>query len=107
MRKTALAYALTITLAVPAEAQRVRILQVAVKLAAQTPLAAPQTDSGCSPTPTCAHAERQQRPGRGATWILVAVSAAVVLAVVASDRASRPEPDGRGPATPARIQISN
>ena len=107
LRQTALAFALIVALAVPAEAQQVRILEAAVKLAAETPLAAPQTDNGCSPAPTCAHAERQQRPGRDATWALLAISAAVVVAVVMSDGVRRPEPDGYGLATPGRIQISN
>ena len=107
MRPTALAFALIVALAVPAEAQQVRILEAAVKLAAETPLAVPQTDNGCLPAPTCAHAERRQRPGRGATWALLAVSAVVVVAVVMSDGVRRPEPDGYGPAPPRRIQISN
>ena len=106
LRQAALAFALIVALAVPAEAQQVRILEAAVKLAAETPLASPQTDNGCSPAP-CTHKEWRQRPGRGATWILVAVGDAVVLAVVASDGVRRPEPDGHGPATPGRIQISN
>ena len=106
MRETALAFGLIVALAVPAEAQQVRILEAAVKLAAETPLAAPQTDDTCSPW-SCAHTERRQRPGRDATWILVAVSAVVVLAVVLSDGVRRPGPDGRGPATPGQIQILN
>ena len=38
---------------------------------------------------------------------VVAVSAVVAVAVVMSDGVRRPEPDGYGPATPGRIQISN
>ena len=106
MRQTALAFALIVAMAVPAEAQQVRILEAAVKLAAETPLAAPQTDNGCSPAP-CTRKEWRQRPGRGATWALVAVGAAVVLAVVASDGVRRPQSDVHGPGTPAQIQISN
>lgn len=106
MRQTALAFGLIVALAVPAEAQQVRILEAAVKLAAETPLAAPQTDNGCSPAP-CTHKEWRQRPSRDATSVLVAVSAVVVLAVVLSDGVRRPEPDGRRSATPGQIQISN
>lgn len=105
-RQTALALGLIVALAVPAQTQQVRILEAAVQLAAETPLAAPQTNDSCSPAP-CAETEQRQRPGRDATWVLVAVSAVVVLAVVLSDGVRRPEPDGRGPATPGQIQISN
>ena len=102
MRQTALAFALIVALAVPAGAQEVRILDAAMKLAAETPLALPQTDGGGSPP----RSERR-RSVRGSTWVYLAIGAAVVLAVVAADGARRPSSDGYGSAPPSPIPTSN
>ena len=93
LRGTVLILALSALLAGPAEAQQVRILEAAKTLAAETTLDVPQADDSCSPAP-CTRDGGRQRPGRDATWVLLAVSAAVVVAVVMSDGVRRPQPYG-------------
>ena len=92
LRGTALTLALIALLAVPAEAQQVRILEAAKKLAAETTLAVPQTDDTCAPG-ACVDTERRRwKLARDEMWFVLAVSAAVVVLVVMSDGVRRPEP---------------